>query len=189
MRQRSWCMLFCIRLVNRCVLITTVSASTLTPLFSQSAPTDERFSALATLEADVSKRLAEARSFIEKGQDEAADARIARDASSKPQSADWHQEKAADLLRIAFSAQESGNTKTAQRAARLVLAQLDKAEALSKDNNEVLANISELRGVIRERLLGNTEEAVNEYKKALSLNPDSPSSRQKLRQLNSLKSS
>ncbi|MFA6960549.1 MAG: hypothetical protein WC205_07360 [Opitutaceae bacterium] len=137
----------------------------------------------ASGEKAIRKRLAETRTLLEQGHDEAAESRLAKDANSRPQTAEWFQEKAADFLRIAFSAQESGDKKTAQKAARRVLALLDKAEALSANDADTLASISEVRGYIREHLLGNTEEAIQEYKKALAHKADSPSARQKLNQL------
>lgn len=121
--------------------------------------------------------------LLEKGKEEAADVRVARDSKSRRNSAEWHEEKAMDLLRVAFAAQESGDMKTAQTAAKLTLVQLDKLERLSKDDSARLASIHELRGTIRERLVGDSDMAAGEYKKALERKPDSTSARQKLRQV------
>lgn len=130
--------------------------------------------------AAIKTRLAETRALLEQDREEAAESRLDRDARSERNSMEWHQGKAADFLRIAFSAKEAGDSPTAQRAARLALVQLDKIERLSSADTATLASISELRGVIRERLLGDTSEAAREYKKALLQKPDSRSARQKL---------
>ena len=167
------------------VLVASLMSGMLwTSAFAESEPSvTNTVTPAALTEATVKNRLSETRALLEQGREEDAEKRIAQDARSRPQSADWYQEKAADFLRVAFSAKESGDTQTAQRAARLTLVQLDKAEKLSSADTAVLAAISELHGVIRERLLGTTGEAVSEYKKALELKADSPSVRQKLRQL------
>lgn len=136
-----------------------------------------------TQEEAIKERLAEARALIEQGLEEDAEKRIAKDTHSLPQSAEWYQETAADLLRIALSAHECGDTGTAQRAARLTLVQLGRAEELSQTNPEALAGIFELRGFVRERLLGTTADAALEYKKALKHDAGATSAKQKLRVL------
>ena len=134
-------------------------------------------------EAAVKTRLAETRALLAQDREEAAESRLARDSLNLPQTSEWHQEKTADFLRIAFSAKESGDVRLAQQAARLALVHLGKAESLSVGNADALSGIAELRGVICERLLGTTEDAILEYKKALERKADSPSASQKLRQL------
>jgi hypothetical protein len=131
----------------------------------------------------LKKRLSEAKALLMDGREDAAESRIEKEMLSATQTADWHLEKAADFLRVAISAQLAGDTKTTASAVRRTLAQLDKAEALSKDDVTALAGIAELRGFIRERLLGTNEEALSEYKKVLVLKPDSASARLRLKNL------
>lgn len=128
------------------------------------------------------QKMEESRSLLRAGKEDDVEARFAQDAQSKPQSLDWHQEMAANLLRVAFSAQEAGDTATAQKAARRALVQYAKVEKLANGDAAILANVAELRGVIAERLLGTTVDAAREYNKSLELKGDSPSVRQKLRQ-------
>jgi hypothetical protein len=172
-------MSFCkTRSVRHGVVVIWIFGALLSPICAQ---TETPSSDVA--ETAIKIRLTETRRLLEQDKDDAADTRIAAGAQSKPQSAEWHQEKAMDFLRIAFSAQEMGDARLAQKAARRALAQLDKAQVLSAGDLETMSSISELRGIIRERLLGTTEEAVTEYKKALERKADSTSARQKLNQL------
>jgi tetratricopeptide (TPR) repeat protein len=136
-------------------------------------------------ESSIKTRLIQTRDLLIQGREDDAENRVEQDARSTPQTADWYQEKAATYLNIAVSAQVSGDFKTLKQAVRRTLAELDKAEDLAKDDSATLAGIAELRGFIRERLLGTTTEAVEHYKKAAALKPDSTSARQKLRQLDS----
>jgi tetratricopeptide (TPR) repeat protein len=131
----------------------------------------------------IKKKISQTRDLLIQGREDDAESRIEQDALSTPQTADWYQEKAATYLNIAISAQLGGDTKTVKQAVRRTLAELDKAEVLAKDDATTLAGIFELRGFIRERLLGTSEEAIEHYKKAVALKPDSASARQKLRQL------
>jgi hypothetical protein len=131
------------------------------------------------------QKLSDSRDLLKADRGDALEANLAKDAHSKPKSVEWHQEMAANLLRVAFSAQEAGDTASAQKAARRALAQLDRVEALAQGDAKTLASVSELRGVIAERLLGTTADAVTEYKKALVRDPNSPSARHKLRQTDS----
>ena len=133
-------------------------------------------------EALIKTRLAEARALLEQGKDEAAEARLGQDSTRRAKSVEGFQEKAADFLRIAFSAKEAGDIQTAQKAAKHALVQLENAEKVATNDNS-LAEISEFRGVIFERLLGDTTQAVREYKKALERKPDASSARQKLRRI------
>lgn len=128
----------------------------------------------------VTKRLSDTKALLMADREDDAESRIEQGAPGQSQSAEWFQSKAADFLRVALSAQLAGDTKMVAKAVRHTLAQLDKAEALSKDDPETLAGIAELRGFIQERLLGTSTEAANQYKVALALKPDSDSARRKV---------
>jgi hypothetical protein len=132
---------------------------------------------------DFKQKLEDSRALLKAGREDAVEANLAKDAQSQPQSLDWHQEMAANLLRVAFSAQEAGDTATAKKAARRALAHYVKVETLANGDAAILANVAELRGVIAERILGSTEDAVREYRKSLKLKDDSPSVREKMRQV------
>jgi len=132
---------------------------------------------------DYKQNLEDSRNLLKADRGDSLEANLAKDAQSQPKSLDWHQEMAANLLRVAFSAQEAGDTATAKKAARRALAHYDKVETLANGDAAILANVAELRGVIAERLLGTTEDAAREYKKSLKLKDDSPSVREKMRQV------
>jgi hypothetical protein len=134
-----------------------------------------------TAEAAIKTRLGETRALLAQDREEAAETRLTKDSPEGSKTADWFQEKAADYLRIAFSAQESGDARLAQKAARQALRHLGKAEALSAGNADALSGISELRGVIYERLLGTTEEAFREYRKSHRNKTDDAAGRQNTR--------
>lgn len=163
-----------------------------TSVLSQSVSAEPAVTSPATAPAQAGaaqpktfkQKMEESRTLLKAGKEDDVETSFAQEAQSKPQSLDWHQEMATNLLRVAFSAQEAGDTASAQKAARRALAHLDKVESLAKDDVAILANITELRGVIAERLLGSTEDAVREYKKSLEIKGDSPSVRAKLRQMN-----
>lgn len=130
-------------------------------------------------EDEVRLRISDAKAFLMTGRDDDAETRVGQGIESNQQTSETYQSKAADFLRVASSAQLGGDVKTVEKAVRHALRNLEKAEALSQGDPANLAGIAELRGYIKERLIGSSSEALIEYKAALAIKPDSESARNK----------
>lgn len=111
--------------------------------------------------------------------DDQAEARLQELSTATPNSAQWHMECAMNLLRVAFACKESNDSATAQRVAERVLIQLEKAEKLFAGDAASLSSVYEVRGVVRERLLGNTNQALECYREAVKQKPDNTSAKRR----------
>ena len=109
--------------------------------------------------------------------DEAAESNLQGICTTPPNSAQWHMECAMNLLRVAFACKENHDDKTAQRVARRVLSHLDRAEKLFAGDADSLSTVHEIRGVVREQLLGDSNQALQSYQAAIHEKPDNPSAR------------
>lgn len=92
-------------------------------------------------------------------------------------------EMAVNLMRMAFDARAVGDEKAAQKAARLALKQIEKAEAGYAGNAARLSTLQDLRGVLAGEFLGTAEEAEQHYREALRINPDSPAAKERVERL------
>ena len=111
--------------------------------------------------------------------DDQAEAKLQEINTATPNSAQWHIESAMNLLRVAFACKESNDQATAQRVAARVLIQLEKAEKLFAGDAASLSSVYEIRGVVRERLLGNTTQALECYREAVRQKPDNASAKRR----------
>jgi len=118
-----------------------------------------------TSQAEFMQALTQSRHLLEKDQGDAAEAKLADHNRAKSQSVGWHLTQVANLLRIAFAAKETGDEKTAQRAARRALAHLTQAENKPGLEATEATAISSLRAFIKDRLDGDTNQAEQELRK------------------------
>jgi len=88
-----------------------------------------------------------------------------------------------NLLRVAFACKENNDEKTAQRVAKRVLIHLDQAEKLFAGDEASISSVYEIRGAVREQLLGDTTQAVENYRAALKHKPDNTSAKQRVQLL------
>ena len=142
------------------------------PQVARSAPDAKQFQQV----------LNEGQSLFKKGDaDDQAEAKLQEINTAKPNTAPWHMQCAMNLLRVAFACKESNNQATAQRIAGRVLIELDKAEKLLTGDSDALSSVYEIRGVVRERLLGNTNQALECYREAAKQKPDNASVKLRLK--------
>ncbi|MBW8780718.1 MAG: hypothetical protein JF599_02355 [Verrucomicrobia bacterium] len=127
--------------------------------------------------------LAEGRRLFEESSDDAGESTLQSLNRHAMGSGPGQMEIAMNLLRVAFACKESNDEKTAHRVAMRALAHLDVAERKLGSNERALASIYQIRGVISERLLGTTAEAVKNYQAALKHQPENKSVQAKLAQI------
>ncbi|EIP98840.1 hypothetical protein OpiT1DRAFT_03310 [Opitutaceae bacterium TAV1] len=138
------------------------------PAVDSSAPVaPDADATLAAKKARLAGTLAEGRRLMQAGDEAAAESRLQELNDSPRGTWDWHMESVASLLRVAHASRDAGDMPAARRAARRLLVHLSRAEALSEDDPEKLANIEELRGLVQERLVGTTGEAAESYRRAV----------------------
>ena len=133
--------------------------------------------------AELAQSLGESRRLFAAGRGDEGEAALEGLNRKAKNSGESQLEMAMNLLRVAFDCRESGDIKTAQLVAQRALDRLDRAEAKLGDQSKVVSSINEIRGVIRERLLGNTLQAMALYRESLRKNPDNESVKGKLKQL------
>ena len=110
--------------------------------------------------------LTQAGVFISLGKLAEAETRLARLNSRSPATADWYIHNAALLLPIALDRQEKKRTTYAQEIALYIRSQLNQAEKIKLKNPEAEEAIARYRAVLAEKILGNSQEAAEEMKKA-----------------------
>lgn len=127
----------------------------------------------------VAARIEVMREELLRGDDAAAEASVAR--MRAPVTAEACAAIAGDFMRIAFRARDEGDDRLVERSSGVAIRYLERAERMAADDEGLLAAIHELRGVIQERLIGDSNQATKSYEKALVVNPRSESARHKLR--------
>jgi hypothetical protein len=130
----------------------------------------------------ILQALKESRTLFEKDSPDQAEAKLQDLNRSKQGTAEWHIESALNLLRVAFSCQESGEIKTAQNVAQRALGHLDQAQQTSP-SPAMLSSIHETRGMIFERLFGSIKDAKTSYEAAVSAQPGNLSAQGKLKRI------
>ena len=95
-----------------------------------------------------------------------AEAKLARINSRPIETASWHIFNAALLLPIALDYQEKKRTSYAREIARYIRDQLNLAEGYIVNEPEAQEAIARYRAVLSEKILGTSQEAAEELKKA-----------------------
>lgn len=117
----------------------------------------------------LEKALAESMSLFESGADEEAERKLAEINARRETDGAGHLKIAINLLRVAFAYKENGEAENAQKVAQKILLRLLQAEAAFPKDSEHLSNISKLRGIVQEKLLGDSSAAAKEYLRATTL--------------------
>ena len=137
-----------------------------------------------TADAQIQKTLNGSKELFKGGtSDDQAEANLQTLNTATVNSGQWHMEAAMNLLRVAFSCKESNDLKTAQRVALRVLVHLALAEKLFAGDSNSLSSVYEIRGVVREQLVGDTNQALQNYQSAVKLNPDNESANRRVQML------
>jgi len=164
---------------------TTIALLVITLLgLTSSVEAQEANSDATTADAQIQRTLNDSKSLFRDGSsDDQAETKLQAISTATANSGQWHMEAAMNLLRVAFSCKESNDLKTAQRVALRVLVHLALAEKLFAGDSNSLSSVYEIRGVVREQLVGDTNQALQNYQSSVKLNPDNDSANRRVQLL------
>lgn len=120
---------------------------------------------------ELVERIDASRALLQKGQDAEAEAEIAKLFAQEPDPVERHLSVAMNLVRLAFEFREKLDLPAARRVAGAAMRRLRAAEELSAKDPQRLAEISSIRGTLHLHLIGDSNSAKAEFRKALAHDP------------------